>query len=798
MKGESEDETELCRLLQLVLGCAVHCERQEEFIQAILQMEEDVQRGIMAAIQGLPGIDELAGGSLVPNADSLAVMAGRSPSQTTGMGFQNLMAQLEAANEERKLLAKERQKLNLQISTLQDEIQHLQAEVESLRSGGVPLESLDRSDGSNPSALMQKREIVRLTEELLRSDSAREEVRLRCEALEQELARLRMRQDDLQSAAEQTRSLKDEVDILRERSARLENAQSTIDSMRRKVEEGNELKRQLRKLEEKNSQYIQQNMELEEELKKLGPWKSQLELQKKQIAEVQAALDDERRRADKFELQFKNVVERNEALTLEKERLVTERDKLIELNEEFKFAQLNNGAMMPQEGSPSTTGVDTLDMIPPEIREKLLRLQHENRLLKEKKDGGQDEAEVLQTVNAGLLERIGRLEAENRCTCRVPSLPRKSLVECQGKPLVTSGSIVASIKARLASKPVFAGSLMAKNTNSSQTLSLHGSSSCSQLSSHNRLTTSGAPMSNESAPVESKVTVSRVERLKDAFLNSDGSSCNQVVPQLSTPSRVFSRSVSYGYDRALGFGGPIAASVPTSSQASDKKWASSESETSQLETSLPSNSGLGDRSSLLRLADLPHRRESDPALFKMEVNGYHQAQSHKPPPPPVEAVVITRDSSPRDETDSGYRGGDSIHYEESTSSPRYSPNSSHFDDGIMIDFNALPYKKDVSGSGAGLLRSPPDDSIEIDVSFHDGRASFDSESVSVSSFSIISETIVSSDRSFDRSQSLLLTPRSSAHRNSDDTSSRKSFGKSLKKRKMFKAAANAMFSLCGP
>ncbi|XP_057372345.1 protein Hook homolog 3-like isoform X1 [Daphnia carinata] len=785
--GESEDEAELCRLLQLVLGCAVHCERQEEFIQAILQMEEDVQRGIMAAIQGLPGIEELAGGSLVPNADSLAVMAGRSPSQTTGMGFHNLMAQLEAANEEKKLLAKERQKLNLQISTLQDEIQHLQAEVESLRSGGVPLESLDRSDGGNPSALMQKREIVRLTEELMRSDSAREEVRLRCEALEQDLARLRMRQDDLQSAAEQTRSLKDEVDILRERSARLENAQSTIDSMRRKVEEGNELKRQLRKLEEKNSQYIQQNMELEEELKKLGPWKSQLELQKKQIAEVQAALDDERRRADKFELQFKNVVERNEALTLEKERLVTERDKLIELNEEFKFAQLNNGAMMPQEGSPSTTGVDTLDMIPPEIREKLLRLQHENRLLKEKKDGGQDEAEVLQTVNAGLLERIGRLEAENRCTCRV-SQQRKSLVECQVKPLVPSGSIVASIKAKLASKPVFAGSLMAKNavTNSSQTL--HGSSSCSQLSSYNRLTTSGAP--NESAPIESKVTVSRVERLKDAFLNSDGSSCNQVVPQLSTPSRVFSRSVSYGYDRALGFG--IAAA--TSSQ--DRKWGSSESETRQLETSLPLSGGLGDRSSLLRLATLPHRRESDPALSKMEVNGYHQAQSHQPPPPPVEAVVITRDSSPRDETDSGYRGGDSIHYEESTSSPRYSPNSSHFDDGIMIDFNALPYKKDVGGSGAGLLRSPPDDSIEIDVSFHDGRASFDCESVS--SFSIISETIVSSDRSFDRSQSLLLTPRSSAHRNSDDTSSRKSFGKSLKKRKMFKAAANAMFSLCGP
>lgn len=107
---------ELCRLLQLVLGCAVHCERQAEFIEAIQQMEEDVQRGIMAAIQELPGIDELAGGSLVPNADSLALMTGRSPSQAAGTGFQHLIAQLEACNEEKKQLTKERHQLNLQVS----------------------------------------------------------------------------------------------------------------------------------------------------------------------------------------------------------------------------------------------------------------------------------------------------------------------------------------------------------------------------------------------------------------------------------------------------------------------------------------------------------------------------------------------------------------------------------------------------------------------------------------------------------------------------------------------------------
>merc|ERR1712136_239751 len=151
-----------------------------------------------------------------------------------------------------------------------------------------------------------------------------------------------------------------------------------------------------------------------------GPWKSQLELQKKQMSELQLKLDEERKTADKFELQFKNLLEKNETLTQEKERLMAERDKLLEANEEMKFAQLNHETTSTMiDGSPTTTGsVDTLDMIPPEIREKLLRLEHENRRLREQQNGqqqsGPSNEEVLETVLGGLQERIDQLEAENR------------------------------------------------------------------------------------------------------------------------------------------------------------------------------------------------------------------------------------------------------------------------------------------------------------------------------------------------------------------------------------------------
>jgi hypothetical protein len=43
---------------------------------------------------------------------------------------------------------------------------------------------------------------------VLFSVTARDDYRNRCEALEQEIEKMRMRQDELQGAAEQTRSLK--------------------------------------------------------------------------------------------------------------------------------------------------------------------------------------------------------------------------------------------------------------------------------------------------------------------------------------------------------------------------------------------------------------------------------------------------------------------------------------------------------------------------------------------------------------------------------------------------------------
>lgn len=59
---ESNNLLEMGRLLQLVLGCAVNCDSKQDYIQAIMNMEESVQHGVMTAIQELMTQDTSSAG----------------------------------------------------------------------------------------------------------------------------------------------------------------------------------------------------------------------------------------------------------------------------------------------------------------------------------------------------------------------------------------------------------------------------------------------------------------------------------------------------------------------------------------------------------------------------------------------------------------------------------------------------------------------------------------------------------------------------------------------------------------
>ncbi|KAI5139602.1 Protein Hook 1 [Manis pentadactyla] len=172
---ECSDSVELGRLLQLILGCAVNCEKKQEHIQTIMTLEESVQHVVMTAIQELMSKEIL-----------------NSPTN-------------DAVGE-----------LEQQVTSLQDEKSSLVSENEMMN------EKLDQLDGSfdDPNTMVAKKyfhahlQLKQLQEENFRLEAAKDDYQVHCEELEKQLIEFQHRNDELTSLAEETRALKDEIDVL--------------------------------------------------------------------------------------------------------------------------------------------------------------------------------------------------------------------------------------------------------------------------------------------------------------------------------------------------------------------------------------------------------------------------------------------------------------------------------------------------------------------------------------------------------------------------------------------------------
>ncbi|XP_032877294.1 protein Hook homolog 3 isoform X2 [Amblyraja radiata] len=404
--GEHSDAAELGRMLQLILGCAVNCEQKQEQIQTIMVMEESVQHVVMAAIQEL--------------------MSKETPASIGNDAYLDLDRQLKKTTEElnEALAAKEEisqrcHELDMQVAALQEEKGSLLVENQTL------MERLNQSDSiedpNSPAGrrhLQLQSQLEQLQEETFRLEAAKDDYRIRCEELEKELLELRQQNEELTSLAEEAQSLKDEMDVLRHSSDKVGKLEGMVESYKKKLEDLGDLRRQVKLLEEKNTMYMQNTVSLEEELRKANAARAQLETYKRQVVELQSRLCEESKKADKMEFEYKRLKEKVDTQQKEKERLRTERDSLKETIEELRCVQVHQGQltaglipMNSQEASDSLAA----EIITPEIKEKLIRLQHENKILKLNQEGSDNEKiALLQSLLEDANRRESELETENR------------------------------------------------------------------------------------------------------------------------------------------------------------------------------------------------------------------------------------------------------------------------------------------------------------------------------------------------------------------------------------------------
>jgi len=396
--GEHCSPEELGRLLQLILGCAINCHNKQDYITRIMSTEESVQQVIMQAIQELdkinmgPGTPSLPLGS-VPDIDPQ---------------LQRILGELEAAAEARDQMTQRCHEFDMQVTVLQEEKASLQLENLRLQDRLSQFEGLEEPGiGTIHRYKETRKQLDALKEEMFKVETSRDDYRMKVEMQEKELLELQAKLEEVQKMADEARHLKDEVDILKETADKAAKYESTIASYTKKMEEFGHLKRQVKILEDKNSDYMQQNMELEEELKKSGTWKPQLELYKKQISELHQSLNEETKRADKSDFECRKMQEKLIAVQTEKERLIVERDSLRETIEELKCS--------PLAGGKCDCGKTLLAETDTEIKEKLVRLEHENKMLRLNQRGPDDEKlSVVQSLLDEVTQRANQFCMENR------------------------------------------------------------------------------------------------------------------------------------------------------------------------------------------------------------------------------------------------------------------------------------------------------------------------------------------------------------------------------------------------
>ncbi|XP_026874622.2 protein Hook homolog 3 isoform X5 [Electrophorus electricus] len=404
--GEHSDAAELGRMLQLILGCAVNCEQKQEYIQTIMMMEESVQHVVMTAIQELMSKESpVAGGS-----DSYVDLDRQ---------LKKTLDELNDALASKEEIAQRCHELDMQVAALQEEKSSLLAENQVL------MERLNQSDSiedlNSPAGrryLQLQTQLEQLQEETFRLEAAKDDYRIRCEELEKELLEVKGQNEELTSLADEAQSLKDEMDVLRHSSDKVSKLEAQVESYKKKLEDLGDLRRQVKLLEEKNTSYMQNTVSLEEELRKANSARAQLDTYKRQVVELQNRLSEESKKADKMEFECKRLKEKVDSLQKEKDRMRTERDSLKETIEELRCVQAQEGqltsGLVPlgsNEGSDSLAA----EIITPEIRERMIRLQHENKMLKLNQEGSDNEQiallkSLLEDANA----RKNELETENR------------------------------------------------------------------------------------------------------------------------------------------------------------------------------------------------------------------------------------------------------------------------------------------------------------------------------------------------------------------------------------------------
>lgn len=448
--GKDNDRKELARLVQLVLGIAVNCEQKHQYIGNITKLDLSVQQLLMEAIQQLMSNNQPS----ITTVDYTHTNGQTNIHQTNHVNnfldsfqlnesnfhlqeqFLRTMENLRLTNEKKEAILQQNYELNKRLIEEQNEKLSLQNEYEKLLDKFSALSArqeefdLDESDiFKNKHVIKLQKRIEQLEKEMILVETQKEENLIKLELVEKEVLQLRLLNESLQRKAKETQYLQDELDVHKHSQDKILKYEQKLDIYQKKIEEFANLKREYNLLEKKNVELVAKNLELEEELKKPSIFKQQIQDYKKKIQELNQEIIEKTRSCDKLEWNLERQTEKFDYLNQAK--LIADKEN-YELKSRLKQLDKNSLSQLQlkdEVDSLQVNGQNTMDNklemnnclnfeingFSNDLKEKLTRVELENKLLKTRlEETNQEAVLLLRTSYEDAKTRVNELEKDNR------------------------------------------------------------------------------------------------------------------------------------------------------------------------------------------------------------------------------------------------------------------------------------------------------------------------------------------------------------------------------------------------
>ncbi|XP_059799297.1 girdin isoform X9 [Balaenoptera ricei] len=406
----SEQGTEeVKKLLLLLLGCAVQCQKKEEFIERIQSLDFDTKAAVAAHIQEVTHNQE--------NVFDLQWM------EVTDMSQEEIEPLLKNMVLHLKRLIDERDEHSETIVELSEERDGLHFPPHASSSAQSPCGSpgMKRTESRQHLSVEladAKAKIRRLRQELEEKTEQLLDCKQELEQMEIELKRLQQENMNLLSDARSARMYRDELDALREKAVRVDKLESEVSRYKERLHDIEFYKARVEELKEDNQVLLETKTMLEDQLEGTRARSDKLHELEKENLQLKAKLHDMEMERDMDRKKIEELMEENMTLEMAQKQSM---DESLHLG--WELEQISRTSEI-SEAPQKSLGHEVNEL----TSSRLLKLEMENQSLTKTVE------ELRSTMDSaeGATSKILKIEKENqRLSKKVEILENEIIQEKQ-------------------------------------------------------------------------------------------------------------------------------------------------------------------------------------------------------------------------------------------------------------------------------------------------------------------------------------------------------------------------------